>query len=70
MIQELRAGLMALSVFRPLLDEPLMGRLRSLLDHLAGGKGEAALEDYAQIFYLLQAEGYDGPGGWLWGRLR
>lgn len=70
MIQELRAGLMALSVFRPLLDEPLMGRLRSLLDHLAGGKGETALEDYAQIFYLLQAEGYDGPGGWLWDRLR
>ena len=70
MLQELRASLMGLSVFRPLLGEPLMERLRALLDHLVRGEGEPALEDYVQVFYLLQEAGYDGPGGWLWDRLR
>ena len=57
MLQELRASLMGLSVFRPLLGEPLMERLRALLDHLVRGEGEPALEDYVQVFYLLQEAG-------------
>ena len=66
----LRPALLGLSTCRGLLGEPLMTRVRALLDALDGGDGEAALEAYTEIFYGLRQAGKEGLGDWLWDRLR
>jgi len=69
-IRELRAALMALSAYRPLLEQPVMAELRRLLDALAAGRGEDAMDAYTAVFYTLRREGYSGLGDLLWDVLR
>ena len=70
MIEEIRPALLGLATCRDLLREPLMLQLRALLDALAAGDGEDALEHYTEIFYGLRQAGKTGLGDWLWDRLR
>ena len=70
MIEEIRPALLGLTTCRDLLREPLMRQVRALLDALAAGDGEAALEHYTEIFYGLRQAGKAGLGDWLWDRLR
>ena len=70
MIEEIRPALLGLTTCRDLLREPLMLQVRALLDALAAGDGEAALEHYTEIFYGLRQAGKAGLGDWLWDRLR
>ena len=70
MIEEIRPALLGLATCRDLLREPLMLQVRALLDALAAGDGEDALEHYTEIFYGLRQAGKTGLGDWLWDRLR
>ena len=70
MIEEIRPALLGLATCRDLLREPLMLQVRALLDALAAGNGEDALEHYTEIFYGLRQAGKTGLGDWLWDRLR
>ena len=70
MIEEIRPALLGLTTCRDLLREPLMRQVRALLDALAAGDGEDALEHYTEIFYGLRQAGKTGLGDWLWDRLR
>ena len=70
MIETIRPALMGLTTCRDLLREPLMRKVRALLDALDAGNGEAALDAYTEIFYGLRQEGKAGLGDWLWDRLR
>lgn len=70
MIQELRAALMGVTVYREILSKPLMKSVRALLDALTESRGEAALEAYTALFCGLRQAGCAGLGGWLWDRLR
>ena len=42
-----------------------MQALTALVDALAGGKGEQALEGYTRLFYTLRCEGVASLGDWL-----
>ena len=66
----LRAALRGLSSYRELKELPLMAHMVHLLDHLAGGQGEEAVDDYTALFYYLRREGFTGLGDWLWDQLR
>ena len=68
--KNMRPALMGLTTCRDLLREPLMLKVRSLLDALGAGNGEAALDAYTEIFYGLRQAGKTGLGDWLWDRLR
>ena len=68
MIEEIRPALLGLTTCRDLLREPLMLQVRALLDALAAGDGEAALEHYTEIFYGLRQAGKAGLVDWLWVR--
>lgn len=70
MIEEIHPALLGLATCRDLLREPLMLQVRALLDALAAGNGEDALEHYTEIFYGLRQAGKTGLGDWLWDRLR
>ncbi|WP_297721901.1 ATP-binding protein [Intestinimonas sp.] len=70
MIETIRPALLGLTTCLDLMQEPLMGSLRALLDALAAGEGEAALRHYTEIFYGLRQAGKSGLGDWLWDRLR
>ena len=70
MIEEIHPALLGLATCRDLLREPLMLQVRALLDALAAGDGEDALEHYTEIFYGLRQAGKTGLGDWLWDRLR
>ena len=70
MIEEIRPALLGLTTCRDLLREPLMRKVRALLDALAAGNGEAALDAYTEIFYSLRQAGKAGLGDWLWDQLR
>ncbi len=70
MIETIRPALLGLTTCLDLMQEPLMGSLRALLDALAAGEGEAALRHYTEIFYGLRQAGKAGLGDWLWDRLR
>ena len=54
MIHELRAALLGISSYRALMEEPLMGSVRRLLDALVKNRGEEALEAYTDVFYRLR----------------
>lgn len=66
----LRAALRGLSSYRELKELPVMAHMVHLLDHLAGGQGEEAVDDYTALFYYLRREGFTGLGDWLWDQLR
>ena len=69
-IRDLRAELMTLSVYRPLLAQPVLAEMRRLLDCLVKGYGEDAIDAYTSLFYTLRSAGYTRLGDWLWDRLR
>ena len=69
-LMSVRASLMCLTAYRPLLDTPVMERVMELLKAIKKEKGEDALEAYTGLFYTLRDAGYDSIGGWLWERLR
>ena len=66
----LRAALMGVSAYCELKERPVLAQVRRLLDDLAGGRGEQALEDYGRVFHTLRQEGFQGLGDWLWDALR
>ena len=70
MSKTMRPALLGLSTCRDLLREPLMTKVRNLLDALDGDNGEAALNAYTEIFYKLRQAGKTGLGDWLWDQLR
>ncbi|HIY74169.1 MAG TPA: ATP-binding protein [Candidatus Intestinimonas merdavium] len=70
MSKTMRPALLGLSTCRDLLREPLMTKVRDLLDALDGDNGEAALNAYTEIFYKLRQAGKTGLGDWLWDQLR
>lgn len=70
MTKTIRPALLGLTTCRDLLREPLMVRVRALLDALDAGDGEGALDAYTEIFYGLRQAGKAGLGDWLWDRLR
>ena len=70
MIEEIRPALLGLTTCRDLMREPLMRKVRALLDALAAENGEAALDAYTEIFYSLRQAGKAGLGDWLWDQLR
>ena len=70
MTKTIRPALLGLTTCRDLLREPLMVKVRALLDALDAGDGEGALDAYTEIFYGLRQAGKAGLGDWLWDRLR
>ena len=69
-LMSIRASLMCLTAYRPLLDTPVMEQVMSLLKAIKKEKGEEALEAYTGLFYTLRTAGFDSIGDWLWERLR
>ena len=69
-LNALRAALRGLSAYREIKDQPVMAQTVRLLDALAQGRGEDALDAYTGLFYLLRQEGFSGLGAWLWDYLR
>ncbi len=63
--KDLRIALKGISVYRSICKEPLMEQVAALLDAVASGRGEAALEHYTEVFYLLRRSGCAGLGNWL-----
>ena len=70
MTRELRAALMGLSAYKGLRDEPLLRSAGRLLDALAAGRGEEALEAYTDLVQVLQERGGPGMGDGLLALLR
>ncbi len=66
----LRSRLRCVANFRPLLDTPVMETYLRLLDALLAEDANAACESWAELYYLLKAEGHSGLGSWLWEALR
>ena len=64
-LNELRVALKGISVYRGICKQPLMMQVAALLDAAVSGCGEAALEHYTEVFYLLRQAGCAGLGGWL-----
>ena len=69
-LNALRAALRGLSAYRNLTTQPVLLQMGRLLDALAQGRGEEALDAYTAVFYHLREEGFSGLGDWLWDRLR
>ena len=69
-LNALRAALRGLSAYRNLTAQPVLLQMGRLLDALAQGRGEEALDAYTAVFYHLREEGFSGLGDWLWDRLR
>lgn len=69
-LKALRAALRGVSAYYKLKKLPVMVRLSGLLDALAAGRGEEALDQYAGLFCALREEGFLGLGDWLFDALR
>ena len=69
-LKTLRAALRAVSAYRTLMKQPELLQAAKLLDALAVGQGERALEAYTDLFYALREQGFAGLGDWLWDQLR
>ena len=69
-LHTMRAALLGLSAYRPLLHEPVMVHLRQFLNCIVSRQGECALEAYAESFSALAQEGHFGPCDFLLDRLR
>ena len=61
-LHTMRAALLGLSAYRPLLHEPVMVQLKQFLNCIVSSQGEYALDAYAEVFYALRQEGYLGLG--------
>lgn len=66
----LRRALLGVSAYRNILELPLMGDVTALLDAVAAGRGEEAVDRYARVFYALRQGGFMGLGDWLLEELR
>ncbi len=69
-IDTIRISLKTICTYRDVMEQPVMAQTQALLDALCRERGEAALEAYAQLFYLLQSERCAGLGDWLGRQLR
>ncbi|MCD7928438.1 MAG: ATP-binding protein [Oscillospiraceae bacterium] len=69
-IDTIRISLKTICTYRDVMEQPVMAQTQTLLDALCRERGEAALEAYAQLFYLLQSERCAGLGDWLGRQLR
>ena len=69
-IQELRAALRGVCVYKHIMGKPVMSALTGLVDGLCAGDGEQALEQYTQLFYTLRCEGMSRLDSWLDNALR
>lgn len=69
-IDSLRCSLRGITAYKHLTDTSLLTAARALLDALAAGRGEEALEQYTRLFFLLAQKGYHGLGDWLHDALR
>ena len=69
-LNALRAALRGLSAYREIKDQPVIAQALRLLDALAQGRGEEALDAYTALFYRLRQENFSGLGSWLWDYLR
>lgn len=62
--------LSTLSVYRDLLDQPVMVALSKLSQALEAGDGLTAARHYSQLFYEMQRSGSPSLGHWLYEALR
>ena len=69
-METLDRALRGVAAYRPILNTPEIKSLRLLLDRLAAGDGQGAVEAYAELFYLLRQGGYQGLGDWFYDQLR
>ena len=66
----LRIALKGISAYRSICKDPLMVQVFALLDTLAAGQGENAVEHYTEVFYQLRQTGHAGLGDWLEEKLK
>ncbi len=64
-LNALRIALKGISAYRSICKRPLMNEVSALLDALVAGQGEAAVEHYTEVFYLLSQADCSGLGQWL-----
>lgn len=69
-LSALRIALKGISAYRGICKLALMKQVLALLDAVAAGQGEAAVEHYADVFYQLRQAGCAGLGDWLDEHLR
>ena len=69
-MKSLSASLRGLTVYRDLLDEPVMKCALRLVQSVAYKKQNEGLEAYGELFYELARSGCDGLGSWLAEALR
>ena len=66
----LRCALRGVCAYKHLMGGPLPTLSLSLLEALADGRGEEALESYTSLFFTLAQQGYPGLGSWFADALR
>lgn len=64
------AALRSVSVYRPILQTPLMTAMDHFWSACRKRDGETALDRYSELFYQMHREGFSGLGAWLWDQLR
>ena len=69
-LSHVHIGLSTLSVYRDLLDQPVLVALSKLSQALEAGDGLTAAQHYSQLFYEMQRSGSPSPGHWLYEALR
>lgn len=69
-LSHVHIGLSTLSVYRDLLDHPVMVALSKLSQALEAGDGLTAAQCYSQLFYEMQRSGSPSLGHWLYEALR
>lgn len=69
-LSHVHIGLSTLSVYRDLLDQPVLVALSKLSQALETGDGLTAVQCYSQLFYEMQRSGSPSLGHWLYEALR
>ena len=69
-LSHVHIGLSTLSVYRDLLDQPVLAALSKLSQALEAGDGLTAAQYYSQLFYEMQRSGSPSLGHWLYEALR
>ena len=69
-LSHVHIGLSTLSVYRDLLDQPVLVALSKLSQALETGDGLTAAQHYSQLFYEMQRSGSPSLGHWLYEALR
>ena len=69
-LSHVHIGLSTLSVYRDLLDQPVIVALSKLSRALETGDGLTAAQCYSQLFYEMQRSGSPSLGHWLYEALR